>query len=309
LGAALPDTIGRSSGTYVVTLRIKGAGSIPDIQEPIISIQWNTDRAFLLFDKTVNDVSKTQWAGTLIDEILVSDTNRKLQFSVEISFHKDRSLDFEFLKQATKVGAAGSLLSLMPLPASSLALVNTVSDLISGFYDNSTTQDLVNADEIEITKGDSRSVDLVIQASNQKVKIPVNLTISVKNSRLVDGGLVNGKFDKSKISETLFESAQVGITPGKSISLVEALTTASDDKSKKTRSFLDALQSGATYTKDDLAVRCGDLVAALDSFVSKQDARAVFWSFLKRYGNQIDGEKALGSGTLRDELTGLGLPI
>ncbi len=197
----------------------------------------------------------------------------------------------------------------MPLPAASLALVNTVSDLISGFYANSTIQDLVNAEEIEIAKDDSKSVDLVIQASNQEVKIPVNLTIAVKNSRLVDGGLVNGKFDKSKISETLFETAQVAITPGKSISLVEALTTASDDKSKKTRGFLDALQSGVTYTKDDLAVRCGDLVAALDSFISKQDARAVFWSFLQRYGNQIDRERALGSGTLRSELTSLGLSI
>ncbi len=85
LGAALPDTIGRSSGTYVVTLKIKGAGNIPDVQEPIISIQWSTERAFLLFDKTVNDVRKTQWAGTLIDEMRLSDTNRRLQFSVEIS--------------------------------------------------------------------------------------------------------------------------------------------------------------------------------------------------------------------------------
>src|SRR5262249_19562483 len=157
-----------------------------DVQEPIISIQWTIERAFLLFDKTVNDVRKTQWAGTLIEEMRVSDINRKLQFSVEVSFHKDRSLDFEFLKQAAKAGSAGSLLSLMPLPAASLVMVNAVADLVSGFYANSTTQDLVNSEEIDITKGDNKSVDLVIQASNQEVKIPVNLSIAVKNSRLVD---------------------------------------------------------------------------------------------------------------------------
>jgi hypothetical protein len=168
-------------------------------------------------------------------------------------------------------------------------------------------QKLVSALTLEAPH--SKSVDLVIRASNQEVKIPLNVQIEVKNSRLVDGGLVNGKFDKTKISQTLFENAQVVVTPGKTVSLIEALATASDEKSKRTRGFLDALQSGVPYAKDDLAIRCGDLVTALDSFVSKPDARAVFWAFLQQYANQIDGNKALGAGTLRAELASLGLSI
>src|SRR5262249_48718363 len=149
---------------------------------------------------------------------------------VDISFHKDRSLDFEFLKQASKAGAAGSILSLIPLPAASLAIVGTVADLLSSFYANSTTQQLVNSEEIDITKGVNKSVDLVIRASNQEARLPLSLQIDVKGSRLVDGGLVNGKFDKTQISQTLFENAQVVVAPGKTVSLVEALATASDEK-------------------------------------------------------------------------------
>jgi hypothetical protein len=307
LASALPTTIGHSTGTYVVTLRIKGEGNNLDIHEPIISIEWTTERAFLFFDKTINDVGKTQWAGTLFDEVRISETNRRLQFSVEVSFHKERSLDFEFLKQASKTGAAGSLLSLLPLPAASLPILDTVTSLISNFYANSTSEELVNSEEIDVTASFGKVTDLTIQASDQTVSIPINLQVSVKKSRLVEGGLVDGKFDKTKISETLFETAQIVITPGKAIGLAELLVTANDEKAKRTRGFLDALQTGAPYKKDDLAVRCGDLVTALDSFVSRADARAVFWAFLQRYANQVDRNSALGSGTLRDELASLGL--
>jgi hypothetical protein len=307
LASALPATIGNSTGTYVVNLRIKGEGNNLNILEPIISIQWTTERAFLFFDKTVNDVGKTQWAGTLCEEMRITEINKKLQFSVEISFHKDRSLDFEFLKLASKAGSAGSLLSLLALPAASLPILDTVTSLISNFYDNSMKEDVVNSEEIEATTNFGKTMDLTIQASERTVRIPINLRGIVKNSRLVDGGLVNGKFDKTKISQTLFETAQVVITPGKTISLAELLATSSDAGAKRTRGFLDALQTGAPYKKDDLAVRCGDLVAAMDSFVSKSDARAVFWAFLHKYANQIDRNTALGSGTLGPELTELGL--
>lgn len=306
LAAALPSTIGNSSGTYVVTLRVKGAGNL-DIHEPIISIEWTTEKAFLFFDKTINDVAKTQWAGTLIDEMRISETNRKLQFSVEISFHKDRSLDFAFLQQASKTGSAGSLLSLLPLPAASLPILDSVTSLINSFYTNSTKEDVVNSEEIDTSANLTKWVNLTIEASNQTVNIPINLQIAVKNSRLVEGGLQGGRFDKTKISETLIDSAQVVLTPGKVVSLIELVATANDERSKRTRGLLDALQGGVPYTKDDLGVRCGDLVTALDSYLSKPDARAVFWAFLQRYANQIDRDKALGAGTLRPELAALGL--
>jgi hypothetical protein len=307
LATTLPATMGNSSGTYVVSLRIKGADKKLDINEPIISIQWTTERAFLFFDKTVNDVKKTEWAGTLIDEMRIADTNRKVQFSVEISFHKDRSLDFAFLKQTSKAGSIGSLSSLLPLPAASLPLIDSVTSLVNGFYANSTSDDAVDSEELEVTTNFAKTANLPIQASNGTYRLPIKLQISVKRSRLVDGGLVNGKFDKTKISQTLFEDAQLVIGQGKTVGLAELIATAADDKSKKSRSFLDALQNGGSYSKDDLGVRCGDLLAALDSYISKADARAVFWAFLQRYAGQIDRDKCLGSGNLRAELASLGL--
>jgi hypothetical protein len=309
LATTLPATIGNSSGTYVVALRIKGADKHLDLHEPIIAIQWTTERAFLFFDKTVNDVKKTEWAGTFVDEMRIAETNRKLQFSVEISFHKDRSLDFEFLKQASKTGTTGALVSLLPLPAASLPMIDSVASIVNSFYTNSTKEDVINSEEIEVTRNFVKTANLPIQASNGTYNIPINLQIRVKRSRLVDGGLVNGKFDRSKISQTLFEVAQVVIAEGKTVSLAELIATAADDRSKKTRAFLDALQNGGAYSKDDLSFRCGDLLTALDSYVSKADARAAFWAFLQRYSVQIDRDKCLGSGTLRAELASFGLSL
>jgi hypothetical protein len=307
LAATLPATIGNSSGTYVVTLTLKGGDGKLDIREPIIAIQWTSERSFLFFDKTVNDVKKTQWAGTLIDRMRLSDTNKKIVLSVEISFHKDRSLDFEFLKQASKAGGVGSLVSLVPLPAASLAMLETITTLINSFYTNATTDNVVNSEEVDLTSNTVKVADLPISSSNGTYYLPINVSVTTQRSRLVDGGLVGGKFDTSKISQTLFEEAQIVVSAGKSVGLAELVATAADEKSKRMRSFIDALATGAPYAKEDLGVRCGDLVAALDSYVSKPDARAVFWAFLQRYAGQLDRDKALGQGTLRAELANLGL--
>ncbi len=141
------------------------------------------------------------------------------------------------------------------------------------------------------------------------MEIPIGLQVKVKTSKLVEGGLVNGKFDSSKVSSTLFESTQIAVAPGKAVRLAELLVTASDERSKKTRGFLDTLWKAARYTNDDIDLQCADLVSALDSYLSKADARAVFWAFLQTYGSKFDRQKALGSGRLRTELTDLGLPL
>jgi hypothetical protein len=308
LAATLPATIGNSDGTYIVTLRIKGLNNNGlDIHEPILAIQWTTQRTFLFFDNAVNEVSKTEWNGTVVDQMLLGDTNRKLQFSAEISFHKNRSLDFAFLRQASKSGNASSLISLLPLPAAASPLIDSVTALINNIYSNSTIDDVVNAEEVEVTVPSTRTAKLPVQAQGTIYNIPIYLNVTVTPSRLVEGGLVNGKFDKNKISQTLFDMAQVSLGKDKSVSLAELITTASDQKSKKTRSFLDSIQNGDPYTKDDLSIRCGDLATALDVYLSKADARAMLWAFMQRYSAQVNRDKCLGSGTLSSELASLGL--
>jgi hypothetical protein len=188
-------------------------------------------------------------------------------------------------------------------------MIDSVVSIVNSFYTNSTKEDVINSEEIEVTRNFVKTANLPIQASNGTYNIPINLQIGVKKSRLVDGGLIKGKFDRSKISQTLFEVAQVVIAEGKTVRLSELMATAADDRSKKTRAFLDAIQSGEAYSKDDLGLRCGDLLTALDSYVSKADARAAFWAFLQRYSVQIDRDKCLGSGTLRAELASLGLSL
>lgn len=305
LAESLPNTIGNSDGTYVITLRIKGTNL--DIKEPIIAIQWTTTKAFLFFEKTVNDVKNTQWAGTIIDEMPILNANRKLQYSIEISFHKNRSLDFAFLKQASGAAQASSLVSLLPIPAASSVLIGSITDLIGSIYNNATSDSVVDSEEIEVTTSFTKRANLPIKGSNGTFDLPVYLRVDTRMSRLVDGGLTNGKFDKGKISQTLFDDAQIVIAEGKTVRLSELVATANDEKSKKTRSFLDAIQNAGAYSKDDVDIQCANLVSALDTYVSKSDARALFWAFLQLHAGHIDRAKCIGSGTLKPELDALGL--
>ena len=91
------------------------------------------------------------------------------------------------------------------------------------------------------------------------------------------------------------------------VPLSELLATASDDKSKKTRSFLETIQQDGGYTNNDVGAQCANLVSALDTFVSKADSRGWFFSFIELYSGHIDRDKCLGSGTLKPELDELGL--
>lgn len=312
LAQTLPGTIGNSDGTYVITLKLTSGAPGPNgaalsVKLPILSIQWTTQRAFLFFDKTINDISNTQWSGTLVDQMLITDANAKLTSSIEMSFHKNRSFDFSFLSQASNTGNAASLMSVLPLPAATVSVVNAVAGLVNNIYSNSTSEDVVDSDGIDVRVPSASVANIPVEASGQTVKIPVNITVSTKRSRLVEGGLTNGKFDKSRISQTLFEATQIVTSPGKSVSLAELMATADDARSKKTRAFLDALEKGAPYKTEDLSIRCGDFVAALDAYLSRADARAVFWAFLQRYSPQLDIDKCLGTGTLRPELTSMGL--
>ena len=309
LAQSLPTTIGNSDGTYIVTLRVKASGfgtqgNDIDISIPIIAIQWTTKNSFLFFPQTVNDVRNTQWTGTIVNQALIGAVTN-VQYSVEIAFHKDRSLDFSFLQQASGASQTASLMSLLPMSAASSVLVSSITKLISSIYNNSTSHDVINSDQIDVTKDSTTTANIPIQATNGTFNLPVNLHVQTQMSRVVPGGLVNGKFDKTKVSQTLFGDVQV-IT-GKVVPLSELLATASDDKSKKTRSFLEAIQKNGSYTNNDVDAQCANLVSALDTYVSKANSRALFFSFLEWYSGHIDRNKCLGSGTLKAELDDLGL--
>jgi hypothetical protein len=270
LAQSLPATIGNSDGTYVVTLRVKASGfgtqgNDIDISVPIIAIQWTSKNSFLFFPQTVNDVKNTQWTGTIVDQALIG-TVTNVQYSIEVALHKERSLDFSFLQQASGASKTASLMSLLPMSAASSVLVGSISSLISSIYNNSTTHDVINSDQIDVTRDSSTTANIPIQANNGTFNLPVYLRVQTQISRVVPGGFTNGKFDKTNVSQTLFDNVQ--IISGKVVPLSELLATASDDKSKKTRSFLDAIQKEGGYTNNDVDTQCANLVSALDTYVS-----------------------------------------
>src|SRR6185437_11079937 len=172
-------------------------------------------------------------------------------------------------------------------------------------YKSSTSDDVVNTEEIDANIQSTKVAALPIESSGKTTNLPIYLSIVVAKSRLVEGGLTNGKFDKNKILQTLFEKASVSVGTDKPISVAELIATAADEGSKRVRPFLNAVAEGSAYTKDGLSSRCGDLVAALESYLSKSDARAVFWAFMQRYSAQIDRDKCIGKGNLRSELSNL----
>jgi hypothetical protein len=108
------------------------------------------------------------------------------------------------LQKASGSSQTASLMSLLPLPAASSVLVSSITQLISSIYNNSTSQDVINSDQIDVTRDSSTTANIPIKASNGTFNLPVYLTVKTQMSRVVPGGLVNGKFDKNEISETLF---------------------------------------------------------------------------------------------------------
>jgi hypothetical protein len=299
IAKALPEQLGNSEGTYTVTLTMTDLAGNTLVKEPILSFQWTKEKVFLFIDKTVGDARKTNWTGSLINQMPITEANQRLKFAVEVYAQKDRSLDFDLLKKTAKTFSDGALAAFFPLPAAALPIIGSVTDLVNSLYSNSTKRNLVDQSELpmEATKRPIRA-PINFQDFEQ---IPVLITIETTQSRFAADGIVNGKF-KSRPDESIFNNAGMALGGAKAVSIVELISTSTDAKLKSTRALLDAVISGGTYGKDpnnkkedNGNILCGNLYDALNLYLSKYDARAMFWAFTNRYGNNFDKAACVGS--------------
>ena len=132
--------------------------------------------------------------------------------------------------------------------------------------------------------------------------LPIGITISSNPSRFMAGA-----FDPKNISVNITDEKTYTISTAKDkatrASLIELLR--SSDDYQDVRTLLDRLASGKPYTEPDLSIRCAALYGAFSNFLSRVDARALFWAFVKRNEGLIDPQIALGGGR-REELAAVG---
>lgn len=313
LSQALPAKFGNTSGTYTITITIRNLAGHTLIKEPIISFQWAKERGLFFIDKIVEDVQKTSWSGTLVNQIPIKQSNRRLRMEVEAFYHQDRSLDFEMLKKTAKLFSTGALASVISLPTAALPILDSVADLVNSFYAGSKKQTLIETEEIVLGSTDSKTADVVFNGEGGgSVTLPITVTLNGTQTRLA-AELVGGKFDPAQLSEAVFSTTEIDLAD-KTVSVIELISTSENKQFRGTRALLDPLLAGGSYGKDpsnkkeeDLGTRCGDLYAAFHAYLSSFDARAMFWAFLRKYGDRMDRAKCLGHRG--SELAAVGLKM
>jgi hypothetical protein len=308
-----PAKFGNSSGTYTVTITITDLDGKLLVKTPIFSFQWTKEAAFLFIEKTVNEIQQTTWQGTLINQMLVGPSTSRLKIAVEVYSQADRSLDFQLLKNTAKTFSTGALAAYFPLPAAAMPIIDAVTGLANDLYSNSKKDDLVDASEVPMvaTKSPIKST-ITIKDSQNSYPIPIYVTVETMDSKLIGGDLTSGKFDKDQISVSLFETASIPMGDGKSVSVVELISTTSNASLKAARPLLDAVLNGGSYGKDptnkkedDISARCGSLYVALNTFMSRYDARAMFYAFVKGHEDKINKDACVGPR--QSELIAVGL--
>src|SRR5205085_2034813 len=113
-----------------------------------------------------------------------------------------------------------------------IPIIGSVTALVASLYANATTEDVVDSEELDLGMNSKKVARIPIQSSGTAVSIPVNIAVVVTRSRLVEGGLVDGKFNRDKVSQTLFDLAPIPVGAGKTVPLAELLGTAADERSK-----------------------------------------------------------------------------
>lgn len=312
MGQALPSQFGNTEGAYTITLTISDSvrGTVL-VKEPIVSFQWSKARPFFFVEQTTNEVRRTNWSGTMLSQVPVKQGKQSVKLEVEILFQENKSLDFELLKKTAKTYSAGGLASFFPLPAVTAPIIESVAELLQTFFAGSKKKVLADQFELEF-RASQPEIKIPMKFKTREggeLTVPIRINVETTPSRLTES-VNNGKFSSGSISESVFQTTEVSIGE-KSLTVLELLQSSDMPRFKPARMLLDALANGGTYGKDpakkedDLAFRCGELYDALHSFVSKYDARAMFWAFLQKYGESVNKQACLGNRAAELKAVGL----
>jgi hypothetical protein len=309
LALALPAKFGNSTGTYVINITVTNSDDGKMLaKEPILSFQWTRERQLLFFEKTVGEVQKTSWNGTLVDRMLVTKANPRLKVAVEVSLQKDRSLDFEFIKKAAKAYGASTIAAAYPLPTAALPMIESITGLLNDLYARSEKKSLVEEEEITVAPGAPVvRADIVFTDDNQqRFVVPVIISIAAQPSVIAPAlKFPDPKFDKAKLEGGMFLTERVKLADGKTAVIADLIPESSKARYRNVGPMLDTLKAGDSYARDDTAIRCSDLYGALNEYLSKYDARAMFWSFVQEFGDRMSKDACVG--VRRAELEAVGL--
>ncbi len=302
----LPGKFGNSEGTYTITIVVKDGTDKELAKEPILTFQWKNQRVFFFVDKIVEQLQSTQWSGTLVDQLLVSDMTRRYKIGVEVYFSAARAMDFDSLKKTSKLFSEGALASFLPLPATAVGVIGAVADIVDLFYSGSRKETLIEFEEFEVT-GSSQTYAVPVKfrdADERPWTLPVKITLDANQSRYMSGAFDAKKLSVAILGEKSFTVVTAKGAPVKA-SLIELLR--SSDEYPDVRSLLDSV---ATHKQFDgnIQIASGALYGALGNYLSIYDARSLFWAFIKSYEPLLDPNACLAGGR-KEELAQVGLIV
>ena len=182
---SLPAKFGNSEGTYTITIVVRDSTGKELCKEPMLTFQWKNQRVFFFIDKLVEQLRATQWSGTLVDQLLVTDTTRRYKIGVEVFFSNSRAMDFDSLKKTSKLFSEGALASFLPLPATAVGVISAVADIVDLFYSGSHKETLVEFDEFEVTTSpQTYTVPVKFRdAQGRPWSLPIRIVLDSNQSR------------------------------------------------------------------------------------------------------------------------------
>lgn len=308
--AYLKSNFGNDSGTYTLVARARSKDGKLDIKQPILTFQWENKR-ILFFDKVVKQASDAKFSGWILDGVRLNDDANTLELSAMSYFKKSVSIDFSVFQAIGKLVNASQLATVIPLSTPTLAVIDSVGGIFKLFFDKESEVSHSESRDVKFIDGDvatNGAYQFPFTFSKKGTTVPiriwVNLRASVTKSHL--GPAFDGtQFDQTKLSASLVEEATVKVGDSR-IQFLDALSQSASDLDKPLRPFLTALIGNKAYKESDITDQCGKLYSSLNRYFSSADARAMFWSFVVRFGHKFSTTDCL-AGNRKEELAAVGL--
>lgn len=300
----LPPKFGNSEGTYTVTLTVKDARGKELVREPILSFQWKKQSVFLVIENMIDKLMETQWSGTLINDLLVSEDTRQFKVGLVVYQSSSRAMDFESLKKTSKIYSEGALATFLPLPVAVTGVITAVGDIVELFYSGSKKDEWKESEEFQITEeAFTETVPVKFyDAEGKPWTLPIIFIVSSRPSRYM-----SGPFDAGKVSVTVAGEKTFTVVTAKDqqvkASLLELIR--SSEAHPEARGLLDSV-AAKRKLDGDFSAECGALYSAISNYLSVPDARSLFWAFLKQNETLLDTAACL-SGGRKEELEQVGL--